>query len=295
MASRHFLALKSSSTPPSLIMKKQRLSPLLLLATFMPTRPWLFSSPLGWYDSRALISLKSEPSGFSCSPSLREFRISLTRPLRAAMLRKRCVPTRIGRLRSFCLLRDSLSRLSLTCLGMSFSACCSKSPWQTSHFSLAPPISKFRSSKNCWSLSKGETAMKLRFLSLTSLTNQSCTFAGSFSLSFSFTCVQLCSSGIPERAAMTPPSWAWMLLFFWCVGLASSLGSAALPGLRTAVPPSRTSIFDSLRASITSSLVARMACILLQLSTSCMSNHPSLSAEIFSLKNLSYRRFSSLR
>mmetsp|Transcript_44138 Transcript_44138/g.137464 ORF Transcript_44138/g.137464 Transcript_44138/m.137464 type:complete len:262 (+) Transcript_44138:367-1152(+) len=261
----------------------------------MPVRPWLFSSPLGWYPSRALISLKSEPSGFSCSPSLRELRISFTRPLRAATFTKRCVPTRIGRLRSFCLFRDSLSRLSLTCFGTSFSACCRSSPEQTSHFSFAPPTSIWSASRNVWSLSKGDVHTKHLPLSLTSLTCQICTLAGSFSFNFSFTCVQLCSSGTPVRTVMTPPSWAWALLFLGCVGLASSLGSAALAGLRTALPPSLTSILDSLRASITSSLVARMACILLQLSTSVMSSHPSLSAEIFSLKNLSYLRFSSLR
>mmetsp|Transcript_80694 Transcript_80694/g.261528 ORF Transcript_80694/g.261528 Transcript_80694/m.261528 type:complete len:262 (-) Transcript_80694:187-972(-) len=261
----------------------------------MPTRPLLFSPPLGWYSSRDFISLKSEPSGFSCSPSLRELRISFTRPLRAGTLTKRCVPTRMGRLRSFCLFLDSLSRLSRTCLGMSLRACCSSSPWQTSEVSLAPATSKESSSKNCMSPSKGETATMHWFLSLTSLTNQRFTFCGSFSLSLSLTCTQLCSSGMPLIAATTPPSCAWRELFFWCMGLVSSFGSGALPGRRTAVPPSRTSIFESLRASTTSSRVALMVFILLQLRIRAMSSQPSLSAEIFSLKNLSYLRFSSLR
>mmetsp|Transcript_135773 Transcript_135773/g.378357 ORF Transcript_135773/g.378357 Transcript_135773/m.378357 type:complete len:207 (+) Transcript_135773:461-1081(+) len=206
MASRHFLALKSSSTPPSLIMKKHRLSPYSLFCTFMPIRPLLFSSPLGCQASRALISLKSEPSVFSCSPSLRAFRISFTRPRNAATLTKRWVPTRIGRFRSFCLLRDSRSRLSRTCFGIIFSACCNASPWQTSPFSFAPPTSRTSSSKNFWSSSKGETATIHWFFSDTSLTNQMETFCGNFSLSFSLTCVQFCSAGMFWSAAMTPPS-----------------------------------------------------------------------------------------
>ena len=36
----------------------------------------------GWNSRRLLMSLKSLPSGFSCSPSLREFRISCARELR---------------------------------------------------------------------------------------------------------------------------------------------------------------------------------------------------------------------
>mmetsp|Transcript_50768 Transcript_50768/g.145038 ORF Transcript_50768/g.145038 Transcript_50768/m.145038 type:complete len:220 (+) Transcript_50768:173-832(+) len=219
MASRHFFALKSSSAPPSLIMWKHLLSPLLLLATLMPTMSLLFSAPLGWNSSSDLSSLKSEPSGFSCSPSLRELRISLTRPLSAATLTNFWVPTRMGRLRSFCRLRDSLSRLSRTCLGMSFRDCCSSSPWATSQATLAPPISSSNASKNCRSPSKGEAAMTHLFLSLTSLTNHSCAFwLDSFSLAFtcSLTCVQLCSAGMFEKAATTPPSCAWRELFFVC-------------------------------------------------------------------------------
>mmetsp|Transcript_71159 Transcript_71159/g.161649 ORF Transcript_71159/g.161649 Transcript_71159/m.161649 type:complete len:242 (-) Transcript_71159:214-939(-) len=241
------------------------------------------------------MSLKSEPSGFSCSPSLRELRISLTRPRRAGTPTKRCVPRRIGLLRSFCLLRDSLSRFSRTCFGMSLRELWSSSPWQTSLLTLAPPTSRVSSSKNCWSFSKGETATMHWLLSVTSLTNQIWTFCGSFGLSASLTCIQLCSAGRPEIAATTPPSCAWTELFFWCVGRASSAGSLAFPGRRTASPSSRTSIFDSLRASITSLFSARTAFILLQLRMSVISSQPSVFPAIFSWKNLSYLRFSSLR
>merc|ERR1712085_193669 len=83
-----------------------------------------------------------------------------------------------------------------------------------------------------------------------------------------------------------------LLFFCACDGFASKAGKAALPGRRTAEPSALISILDSLRADTTSSLVAFMTFILLQLTIMLRSNQPSLSVAIFSWKNLSCFKFS---
>mmetsp|Transcript_18783 Transcript_18783/g.37853 ORF Transcript_18783/g.37853 Transcript_18783/m.37853 type:complete len:263 (-) Transcript_18783:163-951(-) len=262
----------------------------------MPTIPALFSAPFGWYSSNALMSLKSVPSVFKVSPSLLEFMISLTLPRSAPMLTKRWLPTTIGRFRSFCFLRASFSRLSRMCFGNVLSVCWRRSPKQTSHFTFAPPSSSSTPSKSFRSPSKGGHTTKHWPLSFTSLTCQGATFSGNFSASFSLICIQLCSAGTLLKMTTAPPSWACKAFFLWCIwGLASNFGSAALPGRRTAEPSSFISSFDVFKAANTSSLLARMAFILLQLRIRLISSQPSLSAEIFSWKNLSCFKLSSLR
>mmetsp|Transcript_52650 Transcript_52650/g.160046 ORF Transcript_52650/g.160046 Transcript_52650/m.160046 type:complete len:243 (-) Transcript_52650:170-898(-) len=242
------------------------------------------------------MSLKSVPSGFSASPSLREFKISFTFPRRAPMLTNRWLPTTIGRFRSFCCFRASFSRFSRMCLGRVFKVCCNRSPKHGSHLTVVPPSSSSKPSKNFRPPSKGGHRTKHSALSLTSLTCHGTTFSGNFSLSFSLTCIQLCSDGTPLKTTTAPPTWAVAAFFFWwCCGFASSAGSGALPGRRTAAPPSFISIFESFKAATTSSFVARMAFILLQLVMRPMSSQPSASAEIFSWKNLSCFKLSSLR
>mmetsp|Transcript_97821 Transcript_97821/g.281453 ORF Transcript_97821/g.281453 Transcript_97821/m.281453 type:complete len:263 (+) Transcript_97821:347-1135(+) len=262
----------------------------------MPTMPWLFAAPLGWYSSKALMSLKSVPSGFKDSPSLREFKISLTFPRNAPTFTKRWLPTTMGRFRSFCFFRASFSRLSRMCFGKVLSVCWSVSPKHSSPFSFAPPISISTPSRSFKSPSKGGQTTKHWPLSFTSLTCQGATLSGNFSANFSLICIQLCSAGMLLKARMAPPSCACTEFFFWwCCGLASNFGSGALPGRRIAEPSSFISNFDAFKAAMTSSLVARMAFILLQLRTRLISSQPSAFDEIFSLKNLSCFRLSSLR
>mmetsp|Transcript_52646 Transcript_52646/g.160025 ORF Transcript_52646/g.160025 Transcript_52646/m.160025 type:complete len:243 (-) Transcript_52646:170-898(-) len=242
------------------------------------------------------MSLKSVPSGFSASPSLREFKISFTFPRRAPMLTNRWLPTTIGRFRSFCCFRASFSRFSRMCLGRVFKVCCNRSPKHGSHLTVVPPSSSSKPSKNFRPPSKGGHRTKHSALSLTSLTCHGTTFSGNFSLSFSLTCIQLCSDGTPLKTTTAPPTWAVAAFFFWwCCGFASNAGRGALPGRRTAAPPSLSSNLEPARAATTSSRVARMAFILLHDRTRPMSSQPSLSEAIFSWKNLSCLRLSSLR
>mmetsp|Transcript_65504 Transcript_65504/g.183155 ORF Transcript_65504/g.183155 Transcript_65504/m.183155 type:complete len:243 (-) Transcript_65504:199-927(-) len=242
------------------------------------------------------MSLKSEPSGLSDSPSLREFMISFTFPLNAPTLMKRWLPTTMGRFLSFCFFRASFSLLSRMCFGNFFSTACKASPKHSSHFNLAPPTSNSRASKNATSPEKGGHTTKHWPPSLTSLTCQGETFSGSFPANCSLMAVQLCSAGTPLKETTAPPSCACAVFFlWWCCGFASSLGKAALPGRRTAEPSSLSSSLEPLSAAMTSSLLVRIAFILLQLKMRLISSHPSASPAIFSLKNLSCLRLSSLR
>mmetsp|Transcript_25530 Transcript_25530/g.31124 ORF Transcript_25530/g.31124 Transcript_25530/m.31124 type:complete len:214 (-) Transcript_25530:29-670(-) len=212
-----------------------------------------------------------------------------------ATLLKWQLPSLIGRFLSFCRFRDSRSRLSRMCLGMSFKAFCKTSPKHTSHFRVAPPSSMESCSKKVMSPSKGAQTMKHSCLSVTWLTCHKFTLPGNFSCTAALTWAHCCSSGRFLNIVTTPPSCAWKEFFLACVGLASNFGSAALAGRRRAELSSLISILESFKAVTTSSFVARMVFILLHCRIKVRSNHPSLFSAIFSWKNLSYLRFSSLK